>query len=87
MFPRRDAQAFYDFGEPDEAEWLVDSISAHRWEGNRIEFLVQWNLGDSTWEPYGSCKDLEALDEYLDLAGVKDWRQLPRKSASKRSKA
>ena len=71
---------FYDFGNPDDAEWLVDEIVAHKWEGRRIQFLVKWNLGDSTWEPYDHCKELEALDTYLELHGVKDWRKLPRKS-------
>ena len=28
-------------------------------------------LGDITWEPLSSCKDLEALDAYLELQGAK----------------
>jgi len=45
-------------------------------------FLVLWNLGDTTWEPYSKCKDLEALDRYLELLGIdsKDWKKLPRKT-------
>ena len=27
-------------------------------------------LGDVTWEPLAECKELEALDEYLELRGV-----------------
>ena len=80
LFPQRDPNMFYDFGSPDDAEWLVDEIIGHRWEGRRIQFLVKWNLGDSTWEPYDHCKELEALDTYLDLHGITDWRKLPRKS-------
>jgi len=48
LFLKWDAQAFYDMGNPDNAEWLIDEITAHRWVGNKVEFLVKWNLGDST---------------------------------------
>jgi hypothetical protein len=41
---------------------VVEDIIAHKWEGNIISFLVQWNLGDTTWEPYAECKELAALD-------------------------
>lgn len=78
LFPHRDPKLYYDFGEPDDTEWLVDEIVAHRWTGNKIEFSVRWNLGDTTWEPYEICKELEALQNYLDLAGIKDWHKLPR---------
>ncbi|KAJ7219447.1 hypothetical protein GGX14DRAFT_317401, partial [Mycena pura] len=67
----------YDFGEPDEDEWLVDSIIAHRWSGERVDFQVRWNLGDMTWEPFNSVKLLRALDDYFALHGVKRWQQLP----------
>lgn len=80
-FPQREALVAYDFGQPDDTEWLVSEIVAHRWMGTRekdLEFLVLWSLGDSTWEPYNNCKDLKALDEYLELRGVKQPWQLPR---------
>ena len=80
LFPRRDTQAFYDVGQTDEEEWIVDEVIAHRWAKNRLEFLVKWNLGDSIWEPSSSCKELEALDRYLKLQGVSDIRQLPRRA-------
>ena len=35
-------------------------------------------LGDTTWEPLASCKDLEALDLYLELWGVAHPRDLPK---------
>ena len=35
-----------------------------------LEFQVRWTLGDVTWEPLAECKELEALDEYLELHGV-----------------
>ena len=87
LFPHRDVQVYYDFGDDDETEWLVDEINAHRWVGSKVEFQVRWNLGDSTWEPYSECKDLEALDNYLELAGVGNWRQLPKASARPKARA
>jgi hypothetical protein len=79
LFPKRDAIAFYDVGIDEDAEWVVDEIVAHQWHGTTIKFLVRWNLGDSTWEPSENCKDLEALDRYLELQGARSIRQLPRK--------
>jgi hypothetical protein len=78
-FPHRDASYFYDFGIPEDTEWWVDEIMAHRWTGRRIEFNVRWSLGDSTWEPLSACNELMALDDYLRLHGVKEWDELPRK--------
>ena len=80
LFPKRDAQAFYDMGNPDDAEWLVNKITAHRWMGNAIKFLINWNLGNSTWEPHAHCKDLEALDKYLELHGAQSVQRLPKGS-------
>jgi hypothetical protein len=84
IFPKREVRAYYDFGDAEDDEWLVDDILAHRWKGNDILFLVQWNLGDTTWEPYTECKELTALDRYLELLGIDegDWRKLPRKSST-----
>ena len=36
----------------------------------RAELEVRWMLGDTTLEPLASCKDLEALDLYLELWGI-----------------
>ena len=36
-----------------------------------MEFQVKWMAGDVTWEPLSSCKELEALDSYLELQGAK----------------
>ena len=84
LFPSREANVYYDLGEPDDQEWLVDEIVAHQWKGKKLEFLVRWNLGDSTWEPYSECKELEALDRYLDLQGLMSnkWERLPRAGAA-----
>ena len=70
---------FCNYGMPDETEWLVDDILTHQWNGDRIFFLVKWNLGDSTWEPLEGCDELEVLDRYLEMMGVTKWKDLPRK--------
>jgi hypothetical protein len=62
LFPKREVCAYYNFGDAEDEEWLVDDILAHQWKGKKVSFLVQWNLGDTTWEPYSQCKDLAALD-------------------------
>ena len=81
IFPKHEVCAFYDFSDAEDNEWLVDDIIAHKWEGNNISFLVQWNLGDTTWEPYAECKELTALDQYLELLGIDNgyWKKLPKK--------
>lgn len=78
LFPHWDVTRFYDFGLDGEQEYLVDEILAHKWVGCRIEFLVRFDDGDILWESYENCKDLEALDRYLELRGISDWQQLPR---------
>ena len=63
-FPRRDMKAYYNFGAADEPEWFVDEILAHHWvDSMGLEFQVHWTLGDVTWEPLASCRELAALDE------------------------
>jgi hypothetical protein len=79
LFPNRKKAELYDFGAPDDAEWTVDELVGHRWKGRKVEFLVKWNLGDSTWEPLGNCSELAALDNYLTLMNVKDWKKLPKR--------
>ena len=70
-FPRCDTNAYYDFRAADEPEWFVNKILAHRWvDSTGLELQVRWTLGDVTWEPLASCKELAALDEYLELRGV-----------------
>ena len=71
-FPHHDMKAYYDFGAADEPEWFVDDILAHCWvDSMGLELWVHWTLGDVTWEPLASCKELTALDKYLELCGVK----------------
>ena len=71
LFPKQEAKAYYNFSNNDEQEWFVKEILAHKWTNNDLEIQVKWTLGDVTWEPISSCKDLEALDKYLELQGVK----------------
>jgi hypothetical protein len=82
IFPKCEVHAYYDFGDAEDEEWLVDDILAHHWEGNKVSFLIQWNLRDTTWESYNECKELTALDRYLELPGIddEDWKKLPRRS-------
>lgn len=61
-----------------EPQWEVNRITDHQWHGQRVDFYVQWKLGDCTWEPYSECKKLKALDNYLAKRGVDHWRKLPK---------
>jgi hypothetical protein len=77
-FPHQDMLKHYNLGQEAEEEWYVDDLLAHCWNSSALEFQVQWSLGDTTWEPSSSCLQLEALDAYLELRGVKSSRELPR---------
>jgi hypothetical protein len=84
LFPNRLQPEPYDFGAPDDHEWFVDDIIGHRWDTERdLSFLVKWSLGEPTWEPLDGVKELEALDRYLELHGVKRVRSLPKNRATK----
>ncbi|KAL1658145.1 hypothetical protein GGG16DRAFT_13029, partial [Schizophyllum commune] len=77
LFPQRDFVKHYDFGAPNNAEFLVDRIKSHRWEAGKVLFTVEWEMGDSTEEPLEIVNDLTALDDYLTLQGVTRWEDLP----------
>jgi hypothetical protein len=81
LFPHREAHMFYDFGTPDKQEWLVDEIIDHMWDTDHLLFQIHWNMGDSTWESFETCKDLQALDDYLHLLGIDDPFNLPQMSS------
>jgi hypothetical protein len=76
LFPNRHTPEVYNFGAPDDTEWYVEEIMAHRWVDHNIQFEVEWSLGDTTWEPLVNCNDLAALDSYLSLMGISNWRDL-----------
>ena len=79
LFPKQDMKSFYDFGQDDKQEWLVEEIISHGWSNSKeLKLEVRWTLGDTTWEPIASCKDLEALDLYLELQGVAHPCDLPK---------
>ncbi|KNZ77792.1 hypothetical protein J132_03851 [Termitomyces sp. J132] len=70
LFPNRAMPEPYNFSTPDDQEWFVDDLVGHCWEGKNLKFKVYWNLGDTTWESLVTCKDLAALDRYLELWGI-----------------
>ena len=61
LFPK-DTKVYYNFGNDNDQEWLVEEILAHKWTNNNLELQVKWMVGDVTWEPLSSCRDLETLD-------------------------
>jgi hypothetical protein len=69
-FPNHEATFFYDFGNNPEREWLVNSIVDHKFTNNSIQFDILWDTGETTCEPLSHCKDLTALDNYLELHSV-----------------
>ena len=74
-------KAYYDFRAADKPEWFINEILAHHWvDSMGLELQVRWTLGDMTWEPLALCKELAALDKYLELCGVKQPRDLPHKT-------
>jgi hypothetical protein len=77
-FPKREVKTFYDFGDDPATEWLVDEIVDHDWKGKTLWLRVKWDQGDLTWEKVKDCEDLEALDNYLELCGVKEPAELSR---------
>jgi hypothetical protein len=80
LFPHQEAHALYDFGTPDDHEQLVDKIIAHKWEQNELMFQLHWNNSNTTWESHDTCKDLQALNDYLHLLGIEDPFHLPQQS-------
>ncbi len=79
LFPNRATPEPFDFGASADQEWYVDDIVGHRrTQSGSLEYEVRWSQGDTTWEPQSECKDLAALDRYLELHKVKYQSQLPR---------
>ena len=79
-FPHREVITYYDFGTDPETEWMVDAIVGHRWNRNQFQFHVRWSLGDTTWESLARCNELKALDDYLELHGVKEPSELSQRT-------
>jgi len=77
LFPNRVHPKPYDFGVPYEHKWFVDKLFGHHWKGKNLEFEVRWSLGDTTWELFENCEELEALDRYLEIQGMNCPAELP----------
>ena len=46
LFPKRDTKVYYNFGNNEDQEWLIEEILAHKWSNNDLEFQVKWMAGD-----------------------------------------
>ena len=82
LLPNRTSVDAYNFGAPDDAQWLGDEITGHKWQGKKLSLQVRWNLGDTNREPVASGDEPEALDHCIVLMGVTNWQQLSRKIAA-----
>lgn len=86
LFPHRDIQVFYDFGQNEELEYTVKDIIAHNWEGrnsDKLKFYLRFDDGDWEWRDWSQCEDLKALDDYLELRGVQNPLELPKENATR----
>ena len=77
IFPNREANIFYNFGEDPDHKAVVREILNHAWVHNELWFKVKWELGDTTWEPLENCNNLIHLDKYLTLQNVREPENLP----------
>ena len=71
LFPNCMQPEPYDFEAMDDQEWFINEIIGHQWEEWNLALEVWWSLGDTTWEPLENCKDLTALNRYLELQGIR----------------
>ncbi|EJD33303.1 hypothetical protein AURDEDRAFT_29622, partial [Auricularia subglabra TFB-10046 SS5] len=58
-------------------EWAVTELTDHYGRGRELLFEVRWNTGHVTWERLREVKHLAALQDYLQLMGVKTAKELP----------
>ena len=42
LFPKWEANSYYNFGYNDRQEWFIDEISAHKWANNDLELQVDF---------------------------------------------
>jgi hypothetical protein len=75
LFPGRLASQL-EFANQLEPEWNVEKIVTHQYAGMDAVFLVQWETGDHTWLLYQDIQHIEALQDYLDVLGVKTMKNL-----------
>lgn len=79
VFPNRDTKAYYDTGNPEKDECIVEAILGHRWVRKKPQFLVRWTVGEDTWEPLSHVNECSELDAYLALHGVDEVDELGHK--------
>ena len=59
-----------------EGEWKVDRIWTHVDCATQSQFEIEWTSRDVTWIPYDDAKQLVALQDYLDVLGIKSIEEL-----------
>nr|GAT58300.1 predicted protein [Mycena chlorophos] len=57
-------------------EWAVNKITNHYGRRSEALFEVLWTSGDTTWMPYSQAVHLNALNEYFEVLGISDIRDL-----------
>ena len=57
--------------EEEEEEHEVERIVKERRRSGRVEYLVKWKAGDSTWEPSENLEGTEAIDAYMSSSSSK----------------
>nr|GAT48782.1 gag-pol polyprotein [Mycena chlorophos] len=57
-------------------EWAVNKITNHYGRRSEALFEVLWTSGDTTWMPYSQANHLTALNEYFEVLGISDIRDL-----------
>jgi hypothetical protein len=81
LFPNRINIFTYEFATQKEAgELFIHEIVSHRFTSSRrkkLGLLIHWEDGDFTWEPYSKISELAAIDDYCQLKGVSNIKDLP----------
>ena len=54
-----------------KGEWAVDKIPGHAGLMGDAVFEICWQSGDTIWLPYYQISHLAALQQYLDVLGIK----------------
>ena len=54
-----------------DREWAVEQIRSHHGSAEDSVFEIEWKSGDVTWMPYYQVQHLQALDNYMELLGVR----------------
>jgi len=60
-----------------EEQYEVEAIRAHRWQNNKLRYLIKWKgypESDNTWEPVGNIQALLLTREYHEAHPLEDKR-------------